>query len=80
MAAEGDIPVGAVGTGKSVRGTLMGSSLPVEFIPMLAGLMRRGQLPVERMVRWYDFAEINEAARDMEAGVSIKPILRMPTT
>jgi aryl-alcohol dehydrogenase len=78
VAAAGDIPVSAVSGGKSVRGIVMGSSLPVEFIPMLAEQVRQGRLPVERMVHWYDFEDINDAARDMERGTSVKPILRMP--
>ena len=47
-------------------------------IRLLAEQLRLGRLPVERMVRWYDFADINEAAHDMEQGSSVKPILRMP--
>jgi aryl-alcohol dehydrogenase len=78
VAAGGEIPTSAVSNGKSVRGIVMGSSLPVEFIPMLAEQVRQGRLPVERMVHWYDFADINDAASDMEVGSSVKPILRMP--
>jgi hypothetical protein len=68
VAAAGDIPVGAVASGKSVRGIVKGSSLPLEFIPMLVDQVRLERLPVERMVRRYDFAHINEAAYNFGNG------------
>ncbi len=36
-----------------------------------------GRLPVERMVTFYPFEEINQAVTDMLSGKTIKPVLRM---
>jgi aryl-alcohol dehydrogenase len=34
-------------------------------------------LPVDRLVRHYDFAAINEAVADMLSGATIKAVLRI---
>ena len=49
-----------------------------QFIPNLIGLYRTGKLPVERLVTFYDFADINQAVADSIVGKTIKPVLRMP--
>jgi aryl-alcohol dehydrogenase len=36
------------------------------------------KFPIERMIKFYDFADINLAARESSAGIAIKPVLRMP--
>jgi aryl-alcohol dehydrogenase len=38
-------------------------------------LYRAGQLPVDRLVRRYEFAAINEAVADMLSGATIKAVL-----
>ncbi|MEQ8247325.1 MAG: NAD(P)-dependent alcohol dehydrogenase [Alphaproteobacteria bacterium] len=63
--------------GKSLRGIVQGSSVPHVFIPRLADLIASERFPLERLVSWYDFADINQAVADAESGVAIKPILRM---
>jgi aryl-alcohol dehydrogenase len=40
--------------------------------------MMAGRLPVERMMTFYDLADINRAAAEAAAGKTIKPVLRMP--
>jgi aryl-alcohol dehydrogenase len=64
--------------GGTVRGCIQGDSIPEQFIPHLIDLYRAGKLPVERLVTFYDFADINQAAADSIAGKTIKPVLRMP--
>jgi aryl-alcohol dehydrogenase len=63
--------------GRTVRGCIQGDSDVKSFLPHLVGLFRAGKLPVDRLVRHYDFAEINEAVEDMLAGRTIKPVLRI---
>ncbi len=65
-------------TGRAVRGCIQGDSLPEQFIPRLVDLHRAGKLPVERLVTFYDFTDINQAVADSIAGKTIKPVLRMP--
>jgi aryl-alcohol dehydrogenase len=64
--------------GIRVRGVVEGDAISSEFIPVLTELLRGGQLPLERLVRYYDFDEINQAVEAAESGDVIKPILRMP--
>lgn len=64
--------------GRTVRGVIQGDSVPKEFIPQLADFIMAGKFPVERMITFYDFADINRAAAESAAGRTIKPVLRMP--
>jgi len=64
--------------GRSVMGIAQGDSIPQVFLPRLIELQRRGRFPFERLVRFYEFDEINEAIADMQSGKTIKPVLRMP--
>ena len=64
--------------GRTLRGVIQGWSRPETFLPRLVDLMMSGQLPVERMMTFYDLAEINRAAADAIAGTTIKAVLRMP--
>ena len=71
--------LGARGTcvalGKSLRTTIEGDSDPHELIPKLLQLHARGELPVERLIRTYRFADFGRAMRDAESGATIKPVL-----
>ncbi len=64
--------------GRSVRGVVQGDSVPKEFIPKLVDLIVEDKFPIEKMIKFYDFADINLAARESSAGITIKPVLRMP--
>ena len=61
-----------------MRGVVQGDSVPGEFIPRLVDYIMDGKFPIAKMVKFYDLADINVAARDSEAGTTIKPVLRMP--
>jgi aryl-alcohol dehydrogenase len=64
--------------GRMVRGVVQGDSVPQEFIPKLVDLIMAGKFPIEQMIKFYDFADINLAAQEASAGIAIKPVLRMP--
>jgi aryl-alcohol dehydrogenase len=64
--------------GRTVRGVVQGDSRPDLFIPYLVDLLVAGRFPVDRLVTFYDFADINRAAADAVDGTTIKPVLRMP--
>jgi aryl-alcohol dehydrogenase len=68
---------GLLSTGRIVRGLVEGHSVSQVFIPQLVELWRAGRLPIERLVRAYDFDQINEAAQDALAGDVVKPVLRI---
>jgi aryl-alcohol dehydrogenase len=63
--------------GRRLMGIVEGECDPDLFIPILIDLHRQGRFPFDRMVKFYDFADINKAIHDSETGVTIKPIVRM---
>ncbi|MCB5363426.1 NAD(P)-dependent alcohol dehydrogenase [Pusillimonas sp. CC-YST705] len=65
--------------GHSVRGIHQGDSDPQRFIPELISLYRQGRFPFDRLLSFYELADINVALSDMHEGRSIKPVIRMPT-
>ncbi len=64
--------------GRTLRGVIQGWSEPQVFLPRLVDLMMEGKFPAERLMTFYPFAEINQAAEDAVSGKTIKPVLRMP--
>ncbi len=65
--------------GRTVRGVVQGDSRPRDFIPRLVDLFMAGQMPFDRLITRYDFADINRAAADATSGATIKPVLHWPT-
>jgi aryl-alcohol dehydrogenase len=63
--------------GKKLIGCLEGDSVPDRFIPLLAEHYLAGRLPIDRLVTYYDFADIAMALDDAHTQRAIKPILRM---
>jgi aryl-alcohol dehydrogenase len=61
-----------------VRGVVQGDSVPKQFIPTLVDQIMAGKFPIEKMITFYDFADIERAAKDSAAGAVVKPVLRMP--
>jgi aryl-alcohol dehydrogenase len=62
----------------TVRGVMMTEAAPEVFIPKLVALNRAGLLPYERLIKYYDFDDINTAIADARSGATIKPVIRMP--
>jgi aryl-alcohol dehydrogenase len=62
---------------KKVMGIVQGDVIPSTFIPMLIEFYRQGRFPFDRLIRHYDFADINQAIADSESGKTIKPVLRI---
>lgn len=63
--------------GRTVRGITEGDADPHQFIPYLVERHLAGELPIDKMIRFYDMADINKAMADSESGASVKPILRV---
>jgi aryl-alcohol dehydrogenase len=64
--------------GIRIRGLIEGESQIDAFIPHLVDLFLDGLMPFDKLVKFYDFDQINEAVADSLEGRTIKPILRMP--
>ncbi|MEW6473407.1 MAG: NAD(P)-dependent alcohol dehydrogenase [Actinomycetota bacterium] len=78
MGAEVNLDIFSLLAGRTVRGIIEGDSVPDVFIPALINLWRQGRFPFDRLIRSYDFDQINEAAADSEKGIALKAVLLMP--
>jgi aryl-alcohol dehydrogenase len=63
--------------GRKTLGIIEGDAVPQSFIPKLIALYQAGQFPFGRLVKFYDFAEINRAIAEARRGEAIKPVLRI---
>ena len=68
---------GVMVPGKRVMGIVEGDVVPQVFIPQLIDLHLQGRFPFDKLVKFYEFDQINEAIAESEAGRTIKPILRI---
>ncbi|SEM54069.1 aryl-alcohol dehydrogenase [Pseudoxanthomonas sp. GM95] len=64
--------------GRRIIGIVQGDVVSRTFIPELVELYRQGRFPFDRLVKFYDFEQLNQAMADSESGITIKPILRFP--
>jgi len=70
--------VGDLRTGAMIRSVIEGDSVPDVCIPQLIEFYRQGRFPFDRLIKFYDLEQINDAAHDAETGRTIKPVIRMP--
>ncbi len=66
-----------MGQAKTLAGLVEGLSVPKIFIPKLLNYYREGRFPFDRLIRFYDFEDINRAFEDTKSGKVIKAVLRM---
>jgi aryl-alcohol dehydrogenase len=76
MRAEVALNMNFMLNGRTLRGVMEGDSDPQVFIPYLIDLWRQNRFPFDKLVRFYDLTNINQAVEDAEQGRVIKPILR----
>ncbi|WP_017792066.1 NAD(P)-dependent alcohol dehydrogenase [Leucobacter salsicius] len=62
-------------SGIKVSMVIEGDAVPREFIPKLISLHEKGLFPFDKLVKTYDFTDINQAFADSEAGMTIKPVV-----
>jgi aryl-alcohol dehydrogenase len=74
---EAPIDMNTLLFGRTLRGIIQGDSVPQLFVPQLIDLYRAGDFPFDRLVRFYEFEEINQAVADTRSGATVKPILRV---
>ncbi len=63
--------------GKRIIGVLGGGGQTPMFLESLMLLQRDGRFPLEKLVSFYEFADINKAIDDSDGGKAIKPVIRM---
>lgn len=66
-----------MGEAKSLVGVVEGDANPKTFIPKLIEYYREGKFPVNRLMKFYDFEDINRAFEESHQGVAIKSVLKM---
>ena len=64
--------------GQSLIGIIQGDAISGLMIPELVGLYRNGRFPFDRLLTFYDFADINTAVADVLAARVVKPVLVWP--
>ena len=72
-----NVELDLMGPAKSLLGVVEGDSNPKLFIPELMDHYRAGRFPFDKLITYYDFADINTAMRDANEGKAIKAVLRM---
>ena len=60
---------------REVISVIQGDAVPQKFIPKLIKLYHDGRFPFDRLGRFYDFVEINQAIADSKRGSTVKPVL-----
>jgi aryl-alcohol dehydrogenase len=75
---EAHLEMAQIQRGRTVRGCVQGDAPGDELIPRLIEYFRAGQMPVDRLITYYDFADINRAVEDAASGRTVKAVLRMP--
>ncbi len=63
--------------GRKTVGIIEGDSVPQLFIPKLIELYQTGKFPFDRLIKFYDFSDVNQAIADAKRGDTIKPVLRI---
>ena len=62
---------------RSLRCVIEGGGSAHVLIPRMIALFMKGLFPFDRLIRFYDFEEINQAVSDSEQGETLKAILRI---
>ena len=63
--------------GKTLTGVIEGAAVPKVFIPQMIEYYRQGRFPVDRIMQFYAFEDINRAYEDSLSGKCIKAVVRM---
>jgi len=75
--SDASLQASSLFVGKSLQGIIQGDAIPQLFIPEMIAQYRAARFPFDRLVRFYDFDQIEQAFADAALGVAIKPVLRI---
>ena len=65
-----------MGDFKSLLGVVEGDAIPKLFIPKLLAFYKQGRFPIDRLIKFYPFEQINEALADSHSGKCVKAVVR----
>jgi len=74
---EATIDMNGLLSGRVLRGIVQGDAIPQLFILDLIEMYRRGVFPFNRLIKFYDFDDIEQAVTDTGKGDTIKAVLRI---
>jgi len=81
LGATGELTINVqaelMGPAKSLIGIIEGNAVPKLFIPQLLRYHKEGRFPIEKLMKYYDFKDINQALEDSGTGKVIKAVLKM---
>ncbi len=63
--------------GKRIIGVMGGGGQTPDFLTSLMELQVAGRFPLDRLIRFYDFSDINKAIDESDGGSAVKPVIRM---
>lgn len=66
-----------VAESKKVAGLVEGDAIPQKFIPEMIKYYREGLFAFDKMIKVYDFKDLNQAMDDFKAGKVLKPVVKM---
>ncbi|MFC4560963.1 NAD(P)-dependent alcohol dehydrogenase [Nocardiopsis mangrovi] len=70
------VDAGRLTVGQSLQGIIQGDAVSPLLINELARLYRAGRFPIDRLLSFYEFSDINTAFEDSSAGRTTKAVLR----
>ena len=81
LGVTGDLTINVqeelMGEAKSLVGIVEGDSNPQIFIPQLIEYYKQGRFPFDKLIKVFEFDEINEAFELSHSGKAIKALLKM---
>lgn len=60
---------------RRIQGVIEGDGIPDICIPQLVSLHQAGELPIDKLLTYYNIKDINRALQEFAAGKTIKPII-----
>lgn len=63
--------------GRVIKGIIQGDSISKLFLPKLIEYYQQGKFPFDKLVKFYDFENIEQAFEDTKNGITVKPVLRI---
>ena len=76
LGTECTLDMNSIMFGRTLKGIIEGDSVPDIFIPRLIELHSQERFPFDRLITFYDLADIDKAVQDMEQGKVIKPVVK----
>ncbi|WP_027187730.1 NAD(P)-dependent alcohol dehydrogenase [Desulfovibrio cuneatus] len=63
---------------KTIVGSNEGNLSYHTFIPQMVEYYKQGKFPFDKLIKYYDFKDIEQAFQDSHKGLTVKPVLRLP--